>query len=225
MDLEQFREALGEEKFSELETIFGDLKGQRDQARNESISGRKKLKSDLQTLTEQRQTLLEKLGVDDFDAVESLDLDVQGSAEVAKQFEAKLKRAERERDSAIAERDTMKSDNLGLKKKGILNSALGGHKFIANDVVESFVSNRLVWEGDDLYYKQEDGNLVTVQDGVAQIAKSRPELLEATGAGGAGVRPGNTGSNAGQTTISRKDFEARPHDERAELVKSGVTIQ
>lgn len=225
MDLEQFKELLGEEKFSELSGYVGDLVGQRDQARNESISGRKKLKSDLETLTEQRSTLLEKLGVDDYAEVDSLEIDVKGAADAAKQYEAKLKRAERERDQAITERDKMHSDNLGLKKRGILSSALGGHKFIANDVVESFVSNRLVWEGDDLFYKQDDGNLVTVQDGVASIAKSRPELLESTGAGGAGIRQGNTGSNAGASTISRKDFEAKPHDQRMELVKSGIHIQ
>ena len=47
MDIASLKEALGDEKFAALQSYVNDLTGQRDTARNESITGRKKLKDDL----------------------------------------------------------------------------------------------------------------------------------------------------------------------------------
>ena len=47
MDIEQLKEAIGDEKFAALKTYVDDLTGQRDAARNESITGRKGLKAKL----------------------------------------------------------------------------------------------------------------------------------------------------------------------------------
>ena len=92
-------------------------------------------------------------------------------------------------------------------------------------MVADHISNKLVWEGDDLLFKTDDGNLVSVKDGVAGIAKSRPELLKPTGAGGAGVRSSNARGNAGQTTMTRAEFEALPPAKQMEAAKDGVTLQ
>ena len=225
MDLEALKDLLDDEKFTELETFVNDLTGQRDQARNESINGRKTMKSELSTLKQQQETLLEKLGVDTFDEVENLAVDAKGAADAVRQYEAKLKRAERERDQATQDKQSLESKYLESKKSSVISKALAAHKFVAQDVIESFVNPRLVWEGDDLFFKQDDGQLVTVKDGVAGIAKSRPELLASTGAGGSGVRSTSVGDSGGQLTMTRAEFDNLPPSKQMEVSKAGVTLQ
>jgi hypothetical protein len=224
MDLEQFKEALGDEKFTELETFVGDLTGQRDQARNESISGRKGLKEKLSLLETQGGELMERLGIENFDDLADLP-DAKGAVEAAAQFETKLKRMTRQLSDAEAARDSATGKYKDSLKRGVLAEALGAHDFVAKDMVTTFIGNSLVWEGDDLLFKTSDGNLIPVQDGVAGIAKSRPELLKPTGAGGAGVRSSNAGGNAGQTTMTRAEFDSLPPVQQMEVSKAGVTLQ
>ena len=224
MDISALKEALGDETFTELETYIGDLEGQRDQARNESISGRKGLKTKLESLESNQATLLERLGIESIEDIDELP-DVAGMAEAGKQYEAKVKRLERLLGEAEKEKTEIDSKYRSSLKDGVLAKALGAHEFVANDMVADHISNKLVWEGDDLLFKTEDGNLVSVKDGVAGIAKSRPELLKPTGAGGAGVRSSNTRGTAGQTTMTRAEFEALPPAKQMEAAKEGVTLQ
>lgn len=224
MELAALKEKLGDETFAELETYVGDLEGQRDQARNESISGRKGMKTKLEALETNQTILLERLGIESIEDVDDLP-DVAGMAEAGKQYEAKVKRLERLLGESEKAKDEISGKYIGSKKEGILAKALGAHEFVANDMVADHISNKLVWEGDDLLFKTEDGNLVSVKDGVAGIAKARPELLKPTGAGGAGVRSGNAGGNAGQTTMTRAEFEAMTPAKRVEAAKDGVTLQ
>lgn len=214
MDLETLKEALGDEKFSALKTYVDDLTGQRDAARNESITGRKGLKEKLAKLESDQAALLEKLGLDSLDDLDSLP-DAKGAAEAAKQYEAKTKRLERQLAEATAAREQAEGKFKDSLRRATIADALGGHEFIARDVVETFVSNRLTWEGDDLLFKTDDGKLVPVKDGVAGIAKTRPELLKATGAGGAGVRQSNAVGSGGGKTITRAQYEAMPAEARA----------
>lgn len=224
MDLAPLKEKLGDETFTELETYVGDLTGQRDQARNESISGRKGLKDKITAYETQQADLLEKLGIDSLDDLDELP-DTKGMAEAGKQYEAKLKRLQRDLDAVTKDRDETSSKYLDSKKSGILAEALGAHEFLAKDMVSDHIGNRLVWEGDELLFKQDDGNLVSVKDGVAGVAKARPELLKPTGAGGAGVRSTNARGDGEQTTMTRAEFEAMPPAKQMEVAKAGVTLQ
>ncbi|HRF88774.1 MAG TPA: hypothetical protein PK244_09300, partial [Pseudomonadales bacterium] len=95
MDIEQLKEKIGDESFSELSGHIADLTGQRDAARAESISGRKALKAEVETLRNTRAKLFERLGLDDDADIDALP-DAKGQAEAAKQYEQKLKRIERE---------------------------------------------------------------------------------------------------------------------------------
>lgn len=79
------------------------------------------------------------------------------------------------------------------------------------------------WEGDEIFFKSDDGKLIPVKDGVAGIAKTRPELLKPTGTGGAGVRQANAGG-AGGKTMTRAEFEALPPAQRVEQAKAGVQL-
>ena len=222
MDLEQFKEALGDEKFAELSTYVSDLEGQRDSARNESISKRKGLQSKVSELETQHAEMLEKLGVDSFDELDGLD--IKGAAEASKQYEAKLKRLERQLGEATEKAE--KADGLyrSSQKSAALAEAMGGHKFLAQSVVASHISNSLVWEGDELFYKTDEGSLVSVKDGVAGFAKANPELLQPIGTGGAGVKPSNTRGGGEAKTMTRADFDAADPKARMEHVKAGGQI-
>jgi hypothetical protein len=223
MDISELKEVLGDERFSDLESFVSDLTNQRDEARNESINGRKQLREKLSRLEGERSQLLEKLGVDSLDDIDEL-ADSKGQAEAAKQYEAKLKRLERE----LAEsRDGIELANKKYRdsqRKINLNGALSKHEWLAPDVVESFLSPNLEWEGDDLLYKTGDGKLISVADGVAELAKARPELLKPTGARGAGVGSRGAGGAEGAKEMSREDFAQLPPEKKVELAKSGIKL-
>lgn len=223
MDIETLKEALGDEKFSTLQTYVNDLIGQRDTARNESITGRKGMKEKLANLESAQARMLEKLGLDSLEDLESMP-DAKGAAEAAKQYDAKLKRLERQLADASQARDDATGKFRNSLQRAAIAEALGGHEFIARDIVETYVGNRLTWEGDDLLFKADDGKLVPVKDGVAGIAKTRPELLKPTGTGGAGVRQANAGGNGAAKTMTRAEFEALPPVQRVEAAKSGVQL-
>ena len=220
MDIETLKEAIGSEKFAALKTYVDDLTGQRDAARNESIAGRKKLKDDLAAAQAVAKKALEKLGVDTAEELDSLG-DAKGQGEALKQFEARVKRLERDNADLAKARDDATGKHRTAMQRAAVADALGKHEFIARDVVETFVANRLVWEGDDILFKTDDGKLVPVADGVAGVAKSRPELLKSTGTGGAGARTTGAGGGGGPKKVTRTDFETLSPAARMEHVKSG----
>ena len=150
--------------------------------------------------------------------------DAKGQVEALRQFETKLKRTERERDDAKKLADEASGKYRSSLQKAAIAEALGGHEFVARDIVETYVNQRLVWEGDDLFFKSDDGKLIPPKDGVAGIAKTRPELLKPTGTGGAGMRQSNAGSGGGGKTMTRAEFEAMEPAARVEAAKSGVQL-
>lgn len=221
MDISKLKDKLGDETFAELERHIGDLTGQRDTARTESINGRKKLRDDLSAAQALAARAMEKLGVDSADDLDTLP-DAKGQGEALKQFETKLKRAERERDEARQAAETASGKYRGGLQRAAVAEALGGHEFVARDVVETYIGQRLVWEGEDLMFKTDAGSLVSVKDGVAGVAKARPELLKPSGTGGAGVRQGNAGGGA--KTMPEAEFNAKPPQEQSRLMADGYTL-
>ena len=224
MEIETLKEKLGDETFAKLQTYVQDIIGQRDAARSESITGRKGLKAQLETAQAAQAKLMEKLGVETLDDLDTLP-DAKGAAEAAKQYGAQIKRLERQ----LAEATEREKDATGkfrsTLQRAAVAEAMGGHEFVARDIVETYVGNRLVWEGDELLYKDDGGKLLPVKDGVAGIAKTRPELLKAQGAGGAGARPaGGAGSGAGGKTMTRSEFEKADHVQRSEFAKAGGKV-
>lgn len=221
MDIGKLKDKLGDETFAELERHIGDLTGQRDAARTESINGRKKLQADRDAAQALAAKALDKLGIDNAEDLDTLP-DAKGQGEALKQFETKLKRAERERDEARQAAETASGKYRGTLQRAAVAEALGGHKFVARDIVETYIGQRLVWEGDDLMFKTEAGSLVSVKDGVAGVAKARPELLEPSGTGGAGVRQSNAGGGA--KTMPEAEFNAKPPQEQSRLMAEGFTL-
>ncbi|MEN9761273.1 MAG: hypothetical protein RI906_1099 [Pseudomonadota bacterium] len=222
MDLESLKEALGDEKFTALKTYVDDLTGQRDAARQESITGRRGMKDKLAKLEADQMALMERLGIDSLEDLDTLP-DAKGAAEAAKQYEVKLKRMERQLQEATTQRDEIGGKFRGTLQRAAIAEALAGHDFVARDIVETYIGNRLAWEGEDLLFKSDDGRMIPVKDGVAGIAKARPELLKSTGTGGAGVRASNAGGG-GAKTMTRAEFEALAPTQRVEAAKSGVQL-
>lgn len=213
MDIETLKDALGDEKFAKLQAYVTDLVGQRDAARDESIKGRKGMKAELDSMRAAQAKLLEKLGVDSLDDIEALP-DAKGAAEASKQYAAQIKRLERQVAEATQREQEATGKYRSTLQRAAVAEAMGGHEFVARDIVESFIGQRLVWEGDELLYKDDSGKLLPVKDGVATVAKSRPELLKPQGTGGAGARVPPAGSGGGKT-ITRSQFDAMTQDQRA----------
>ncbi len=223
MDIDSLKDKLGDETFAALKTYVSDLVGQRDTARNESISGRKKLKSDLDAAHAVVAKALEKLGVENLEELETLP-DAKGQGEALKQTETKLKRAERERAEALQQRDEALGKYRTSLQRAAIADALGGHEFVDRDVVESYVERRLVWEADELMFKTDDGKLVGVKDGVAGVAKAKPGLLKPTGTGGAGVRQSNASGGGGMKTLTRNEYAAMTPEAKAAIDWKAVSL-
>lgn len=222
MNIDGLKEKIGDETFAELKNYVESLIGQRDEARNESISGRKGLKEKLSKLEADQANLLEKLGIASLEDIDNLP-NPKGMAEAAQQYEVKLKRMQRELEEATKQREEVSLKWRDSMQQAAMAKALGSHEFIAKDVVETYVKNQLTWEGDEILFRTSDGKLVPIQDGVAAIAKTRPELLKPTGTGGAGVRASNAGS-VGAKTMTRAEFEAMQPAQKVEAAKAGVTL-
>ncbi len=136
----------------------------------------------------------------------------------------KLKRLERENAALKQTAEEASGKFRNSQQRAAIADAIGGHEFIARDLVESFIAPRLVWEGDEILFKGDNGQLMPLKDGVAGIAKTRPELMKPTGTGGAGVRATNAGSNGANKTMSRADFEAMQPAQKVEAAKAGVKL-
>ncbi len=159
-------------------------------ATRESIEGRKTLKAE-------RDKAFEKLGIDSPDELDTLP-DAKGQGEATKQIEARLKKAERERDEALQARDAVTGEVKAMKREASLASAIEGLKFKNPADVRVLLQSRVVEEGDELRFKTDDGKLVPLKDGAAWFAKTRPDYVEAADAGGQGSGfKGGAGGNGG----------------------------
>ncbi len=131
MDISTFKERLGED-FAALETYVNDLAGQRDAARKESVEGRKTLKAKAETAEALNQKLMEKLGIESPDDVDTLP-PAKGQAEALKQLETKLRRYETD----LKTRDTDLAELTGKHRNTLLdveiNRALAGKEPVDRD--------------------------------------------------------------------------------------------
>ena len=221
MDIDKLKEHLPDEMFGEVAQAFTDLLGQRDQARQESINGRKTLRENNANLEAELQQFKEMLGVDSVDEVEEKGF----AAEKTQQYETKLKKYQRELEMAQKELESAVQDSRQTKAALALSSAMAGHDWVDKEVVESYVSRNLQWEGDELFFKSADGAVLSVSDGIATLAKSKPQLLNATGAGGAGVRSSNARGVAEDEPMTREEFDALPAIKKAEVAaQAGFTL-
>ncbi len=188
MNLDQFKDTLGD-KFESLQEYVSDLQAQRDAARKESIDGRKTLKAKAAEQEVVIARMLEKLGVQSPDDLDSLP-DGKGQAEAAKQLEARIKRAERERDEAIKARETVEQNYRETRKQAAIAQAVSKHQFTDPDIASMLIERGVQFEGDEMVFRGDGGKLIPIDEAAAWIASTRPTLVKAQGGGGSGYRDG-----------------------------------
>lgn len=225
MDLESLKETLGEEAHAELTKFVEDLTGQRDAARQESIKHRTSLKAkagDLEQrnleLQRAQEEMLERLGVESLEQLK--ELDPKGQADAVKQYEAKLKRYEKEVADKQAAYDELHGRYRGSLQMTAMTKAMQAHEWIDSDLVSSFVSARLVMEDDQVLYRLDDGVTVSLAEGLQTLAKDKPHMLKAAGAGGSGYR-GKPANGDAKPELTRAQLDALPPADRVKFFKTG----
>jgi hypothetical protein len=225
MNLDALKDQLGDETHGELLKFVDDLTGQRDAARQESIKHRTSLKAkagDLEQrnleLQRAQEEMLERLGVESMDQLK--ELDPKGQADAMKQYEAKLKRVEKDAADKQAAYDDLHGRYRGSLKDSAMRRALADHEWIDSDVVADFVGARLAWEEDQVLYRLSDGVTVSLAEGLQTLAKEKPHLLKAAGAGGSGYR-GKAANADAKPELTRAQLEALPPADRVKFFKSG----
>lgn len=185
MDISKFKDRLGED-FAALESYVNDLTGQRDAARKESVDGRKALKAKAETAEALNQKLMEKLGIESPDDVDTLP-PAKGQAEALKQLETKLRRYETD----LKVRETAIAELTGKHRQTLLdveiNRALAGKEPVDRDVLEAYLRQQVEWQDDQIFYKGDKGH-TSLADGVTLLVQSKPALFK-TGARGSGWNP------------------------------------
>lgn len=219
-DLGTLKEKLDGETLSRLEEYVLFLKGKNDSLVQEISTTRKGLRDENAKLKAIKETLFEKLGLDDDADLDALP-EVKGQAEAAKQFEQRIKRLEREKLEAQQKAGEIEGKYKSSRLEAALSKAIAAHEFIDADLVASHFSNRATWDEDQIMVKDGD-KLTTLEDSVKAFAATKPHLLKSTGARGSGHPPG-AGSSGGKT-MTRAEFEALTPQSRVEAAKSGVTL-
>lgn len=192
MDIAALKDKLGDD-YEKLAAYVDDLTGQRDAARKESIEGRKGLKAKVDELTHAQDRVLEKLGISSLDDLDNLP-EPKGQAEAVKQFEAKLKKLERDMNDRNAAYSELETKHRASLMDVALSKALASHEWVDNELATLLAKQSIQFEGDDLIYKSGD-KIMTLEDGIKTLATAKPHLLKSAGAGGSGYQQqGNNGS-------------------------------
>lgn len=221
MNLDELKDALGEDKHKALVAYVGDLTGQRDTARKESIEGRKSLKAQVEKLTALNKKAFERLGVESEEEIDELP-EMKGQAEANKQLAAKLKRLERDLAESNQARETLAQGRAKDRRDALIAQAVAKHGFVNAEDAATLLGARLKAEGDAFLFETEGGKLVPLDEGVAWFAKSRPNLVKAQGGPGSGYRDG--GDKGGQKTMKRADFEKLNPADRTAVMKEKTVL-
>lgn len=176
-----------------LTTRAETAEGKARTAQKESIDGRKQLKAE-------RDAAFEKLGVTTLEELDALP-DGKGASDAAKQFEAKLKKAEREKAEALAALQDVQGKYSQDRRDLAIEKAIASQPFIDAEDARALLERRLKAEGDEFLFETNDGKLVPLSDGAAFIAKTKTHLVKAPTAGktGSGFKPGATAGQPGTT--------------------------
>lgn len=137
-----------------------------------------------------------------------------------------------------SDRDKLQADFFAEKVGG----AFSRSKFIADkiavpsDMVQAMFGARFKIEngkiigvgldGQPIYSRSKAGEIADFDEAIESMVDAYPHresILKGTG-GGSGARPGNGNGNAGDKTLSRKDFEALGPTDKAAKMKDGFKI-
>lgn len=167
--------------------------------------------------------ILEKLGIDSLDDLDNLPDPKAGKveADALKQYESKLKRAERERDEAVKASEAIKAQMTQARKQAAISQALSAGGFHDQEAAELLLSSRIEQQDDDFLFKTRDGRFIPLSDGAKLIATEKPHLVKAPQGTGSGFRDAGGKSSK---TMPQAAFEALTPVERAKAMAAGYTL-
>lgn len=224
MDLEALKgKTLDEATHAKLVEFVAGEQAKVQAARDESISHRKGLKEKAEKAERALRAALDKLGVDSAEDLEQLP-DAKGQAEALKQFEAKMKRIERERDEARTSNAQLQQERDTERRRAAISGVVAKHSFIDTDVATMLLEHGVQVEGDQFLFKAEGGKLVPLDEGAAFIAKTKPHLVKAQGGPGSGYRPNGNGNGGAGKTMTRTEFESLGTVERANVMREKTVL-
>lgn len=209
MDLSKFAgKTLDDAAMAELKSAFDELTGQRDAARNESIAGRKTLKSELAAAKAERDEAFAWAGAEDIEALRALP-GPKGSADAARVTEAAMKKLTRERDEAMSERQAL-NERLAKQSREIAVANVL-KKFPARnpDDVSVLFERHVEADGETFIFKDADGKVSSLDEGANAFFSKRPDYLLPAGIQGQGSGYRGTKQGAGEKPAvkpERKDF-------------------
>lgn len=202
IDLNKFAgKAFDEAAMAEVEAELAQAQSRTDAAEakaraaaQESINGRKTLNANL-------ALAYEKLGVSSAEELAALP-DAKGQADAIKQFEVQLKRAMRERDDALAQHKELEGRWSASRREAAVDKALASQQWADADSARLWLSSRVHAEGEDFLFKADGDKLMSMADGAAWLAKTKPNLVPAAAAGatGSGFKSGAAGAGGGGNT-------------------------
>jgi hypothetical protein len=177
----------------------------------------------LKAVKTERDGAFERLGVTTAEELAALP-DAKGQAEAAAQVAAKLKKLERE----VAEKTQTVADLTGKytaeRRDRAIAAAVGKQNFVDPEDAAALLGRSVVIEGEDFFSKTGDGKLVKLEDAAAGLAKTKPYMVKPSGTGGTGSGYGGKSGGQGQQQMTRAEFDALPHPERAKAIKDGVAL-
>lgn len=220
MDITILKDKLENETFSELSDYITSLTTQRDAARRESIDKRKTLQARVTELEGLHAMFLDKLGIADASELDSLE-GKPALAEVERQYQARLKRMEADLKAQHARTAEIEGRWKEERTNAAINAALAKHPFVNAEDASVLLRHRMVVDGDEISFKTDEGHMVSVDEGAAWVAKTRPHLVRAQGAGGSGMPPAGTAGTAVKNPWSKDHFNLT---EQGKLLKTNPQL-
>lgn len=220
MDITKLKTALGDETFAELHEYVTTLTEQRDAARKESIDKRKSLQAKVTELESASAAMMDKLGIASLDELDGLE-GKPAVAEIERQYQARLKRMEADLKAQHARTAEIEGRWKEERTNAAINAALAKHPFVNAEDASVLLRHRMVVEGDEISFKTDEGHMVSVDEGAAWVAKTRPHLVRAQGAGGSGMPPAGTAGTAVKNPWSKDHFNLT---EQGKLLKTNPQL-
>lgn len=219
-DLESLKDKLDGETLSALGSHFAEVEGKLKTVRKKADTA----DSATAKAAQLEARILEKFGIESLDDLDNLPdpKAAKGEIDALKQFEGKLKRAERDRDEALKAKDTLIAQMTQARKQAAIAQAVSAGGFHDAEAAELFLSRNIEQLDDEFVYKTKDGRHIPLSDGAKLIATERPHLVNKIPQGtGSGFR--DAGGKSAKT-MTQAALNALKPAERAQAFADGYTV-
>jgi hypothetical protein len=219
-DLETLKDKLDSETLAALGNHIAEIDGKLKTVRKKADTADAATAKAAQIETR----ILEKFGIESLDDLDALPdpKAAKGEADAIKQYENKLKRAERERDEAFKAKDTLVAQITQAKREAAIAQAIAAGGFHDTRSAKLHLAAATEQQDDEFMFKTHDGRFIPLSDGAKLIATEMPHLVNKI--------PQGTGSNfrdaGGKNikTMTQAALNALKPAERAQAFADGYTV-